>query len=379
MPSDEIKRWVGTWAAAPQLVEPHNMPPNPGLPHNTLRQVIRVSLGGSQIRLRLSNEYGNSPLKINQVCLADHILDNKIKADTSKTLTFNGSNSITIPAGGTVISDKLQYTLCPLSTLAISIYFGDTPSSLTGHPGSRTTSYIERGNGTVLSNMPSAIITEHWYVITGIDILTDDPDYAVVVAIGDSLTDGRGSTTNKNNRWPDVLANRLFANAKTSKIGVLNQGIGGNAVLFGGLGPTVTKRFERDVLAQCGVRYLIILAGINDIGGANANLQTAEGLISAYNTFIKQAHQKDILVYGATILPFGGSIYDNPQKEQLRQTINEWIRTSGEFDAVVDWDVVICDPGNPERIFSLYDSGDHLHLSPEGYKELAGTIDLNLF
>jgi lysophospholipase L1-like esterase len=133
------------------------------------------------------------------------------------------------------------------------------------------------------------------------------------------------------------------------------------------------------VLAQCGVRYLIILAGINDIGGANANLQTAEGLISAYNTFIKQAHQKDILVYGATILPFGGSIYDNPQKEQLRQTINEWIRTSGEFDAVVDWDVVICDPGNPERIFSLYDSGDHLHLSPEGYKELAGTIDLNLF
>lgn len=378
MPSDRIKHRVGTWTAASQLVEPHNMPPEPDLSNNTLRQVIRVSLGGSRIELKLSNEYGNSPLNIKQVRLADHFSNSTIKENSSKTLTFSGNDFISIPIGETVVSDPLDYNLKPLSTLAISIYFGETPTSLTGHPGSRTTSYIEHGNVTDRLEMPTAISTEHWYVISGIDVITEDPDYGAVVAIGDSLTDGRGSTTDKNNRWPDILAERLSANPKTSKIGVLNQGIGGNAVLSGGLGPTVSKRFARDVLAQSGVRYLIIFAGVNDIGGCT-NIEIIDEFIAAYRKFIKQAHQKGITVFGATILPFGGSMYDSPLKRQVRTTINEWIKSSGEFDAVLDWDAVICDPNNPERIFSLYDSGDHLHLSPEGYKKLAETIDLNLF
>lgn len=379
MPSDRIiKKRVGTWTAAAQLVEPHNLPPKPGLSHNTLRQVVRVSLGGSQIELKLSNEYGDSPLKINQVHLAEHISGSKIKLNTVKKITFNGNDFVTIPAGETCVSDMLDYDLNPVTNLTISIYFGETPVNVTGHPGSRTTSYIGQGNVTDQIEMPKAVSTEHWYVISGIDVITEDSDHSAVVALGDSLTDGRGSTTDKNNRWPDVLAERLLANTSTAKIGVLNQGIGGNAVLAGGLGPTVSQRFARDVLDQNGVRYVIILAGINDIGGST-NSQIVEDLISKYQLFVNEAHQKNISVFGATILPLAGSIYDNPQNRLVRTSLNEWIRTSGKFDAVLDWDAIIRDPDCPERVFSRYDSGDGLHLSPEGYKKLAESIDLNLF
>ncbi len=369
-------KWVGTWGTSPQLVESSNMPPSPGLSNNTLRQVVRVSIGGNQLRLKFSNEYGTSPLTMNSVHLAVSAGGNSIKSDTDKVLTFGGKESVTIPAGKTVTSDTLDYALPKMTNMAVTIYFGSTSSALTGHPGSRTTSYILAGNKVNSSSMPSAVTTEHWYIITGIDVFTED-SYKAVVALGDSITDGRGSTTDGNNRWTDNLALRLQENTATSKVAMLNQGVGGNTVLSGGLGPTALTRFDRDVLGQSGVRYLIILEGVNDIGSSSAS-SVATNLINAYKEFITKAHTKNILVYGATILPFGGSQYDSTAHEQARQTVNSWIRTGGQFDAVIDFDAAVRNPNDQKKLLSTYDSGDHLHPNAQGYKKMADIIDLTL-
>ncbi|NMB39302.1 MAG: hypothetical protein GX994_07000 [Firmicutes bacterium] len=375
--SNQTERWVGTWAASQQLVEPHNMPPSPGLTNRTLRQVVRVSIGGDQIRLKLSNQYGNSPLTINAVYLAESAGAHRIKPETGQIVKFDGNESITISSGEAVVSDPFDYNLSKLTNMAITINFGSVPSDLTGHPGSRTTSYISPDSAVDVESMSSVTTTDHWYVITGIDILTDCNEVAVV-ALGDSITDGRGSITNQNNRWTDVLAKRLQDNDTTSHVAVLNHGIGGNAVLGGGLGPTAYRRFERDVLEQSGVRYLIILAGVNDIGGSNS-MVTADDLITAYQIFVNKARERNILVYGATILPFGGSGYYTPLREKIRQKVNEWIRTSGEFDAVIDFDFALRDPDEPVKLFHAYDDGDHLHPNAAGYKQMGEVIDLTLF
>ena len=373
------KAWVGTWAAAQQLVEEHNMPPEPGLANNTLRQVIRVSLGGEKIRLKFSNEYGNSPLHIKAAQLAVARGGSAIDTSSIKEISFGGDKSVSIAPGEVVVSDTLDYELPGLTTMAITLYFGEVPADLTGHPGSRTTSYIMPGKALAAREMSTAICTDYWYIISGLDILSEDPEVAAVVALGDSITDGRGSTTNGNDRWTDVLADRLQADSATVKIGVLNQGIGGNRVLRGGLGPTALSRFERDVLDQSGVRYLIVFEGVNDIGEEGYKPETAEELIKAYRLFIEKAHEQGILVYGATILPFGGSQYDNKENEETRLKVNHWIRNSGAFDAVLDFAAAVEDPEEPGKLYNLYDCGDHLHLSPAGYKKLAETIDLALF
>jgi len=372
------EHWVGTWASSQQLVEPHNMPPSPGLANNTIRQVVRVSIGGERIRLKLSNEYGDSPLEVNVVHLAQSAGAHRIKPETGLIVTFNGKQVVLIPPGETVVSDPLDYLLPSLTAVAITINFGAVPDALTGHPGSRTTSYISTDSAVDPEWMTGPIPTEHWYVISGIDICTDDANAAAVVAIGDSITDGRGSTTNRQNRWPDILANRLQADQRTAHIGVLNHGIGGNAVMAGGLGPTLFQRFSRDVLEQPGVRYVIFLAGVNDIGWSNS-VSIADNLISVFQHFVEQARDRGILVYGGTILPFGGSQYYTPVREQARQKFNEWVRTSGVFDAVIDFDAALRDPGDPERLLNLYDTGDHLHPNAEGYKRMGEFIDLTLF
>lgn len=369
--------WVGTWATSPQRVEDSNMPPDPGLSNNTLRQIVRVSIGGNQLRLTLSNKYGTSPVTLNSVHLAVSAGGSSIKSGTDSVLTFGEKESVTIPAGKTVTSDTLDYCLSKLTEIAITIYFGSTSTVLTGHPGSRTTSYIMTGNAVNSINMPSAVTTEHWYIITGIDVIAEASSRAVV-AIGDSITDGRGSTTNMQNRWTDNLANRLQENASTSGVAVLNQGIGGNAVLSGGLGPTALERFDRDVLSQNGVRYIIIFEGVNDIGESDS-LEVASHLINAYKEFISKAHANNILIYGATILPFGGSQYDSTVHEQSRQTVNNWIKTSGEFDAVIDFDSAVRNAKDPSKLQSIYDSDDHLHPNAEAYKHMAAIVDLELF
>ncbi len=369
--------WVGTWVSAQQLTEPGNLPPSPGLTDNTLRQVIHVTLGGSQLRVQFSNAYGSSPVTINAAHLAVSKGGSEIEPVTDKALTFHGEPSITIEGGQEVYSDTLDFDVTPLSNLAASVYFGQTSAKVTGHPGSRTTSYIQSGDTVTATDMDSSVKTNHWYILSGVDLWLDD-SYACVVTMGDSLTDGRGSTTNGNDRWPDNLARRLQANPDTAKIGVLNQGIGGNAVVFGGLGPTARKRFEHDVIDQNGVRWVIVLNGVNDIGYSGSP-KVVDNLIIAYEKFINMAHARGIMAYGVPILPFGGSFYDSEDHEALRQKVNEWIRTSGKFDAVIDMDAAVRDPANPARLLPAYDTGDHLHLNPAGYQKMAETIDLGLF
>jgi lysophospholipase L1-like esterase len=369
--------WIGTSVSGQQLTEPGNLPPAPGLTNNTLRQVVHVTLGGCPLRVQFSNAYGKSPVTLNAVHLAVSKGGSAIDPNTDKAVRFDGAPSITIPAGQAVYSDTLCFEAAPLSNLAVSICFGETSTDVTGHPGSRTTSYIQSGNAVTASALPSAVTTDHWYILSGIDVLLND-SCACVVTLGDSITDGRGSTTNGNNRWPDNLARRLQADPNTARIGVLNQGIGGNAVVSGGLGPTALVRFEHDVCQQSGVRWVIILEGVNDIGGSR-NQQVATDLIAAYEQFIEEAHAHDIRVYGVPILPFGGSSYDSPAHETARQTVNEWIRTSGKFDAVIDLDAAVRNPANPTRLLPAYDSGDHLHLSVAGYQAMADAIDLELF
>ena len=370
--------WIGTWASGQQLTEPRNNPPAPGLSNNTLRQVVHVTLGGSKLRVQFSNTYGSSPVTINAAHLAVSKGAGAIDPATDKALMFKGQPSITIPAGEAVYSDTVDFDVKPLSNLAVSIYFGDTSSDVTGHPGSRTTSYIKTGNAVTETDLTSAVKTDHWYNLSGIDLWLDD-SYACVVILGDSITDGRGSTTNGNNRWPDNLARRLQADPNTAKIGVLNQGIGGNAVVTGGLGPTALKRFDNDVLGQAGVRWLIIYEGVNDIGGSRS-LKVATDLIAAYEQFIDKAHAHNILVYGVPITPFKGSMYDRGDHEAARQEVNKWIRTSGKFDAVIDFDPVVSDPADPNKIKKEYlFQNDYLHFNAAGYKAMADAIDLNLF
>jgi lysophospholipase L1-like esterase len=225
--------------------------------------------------------------------------------------------------------------------------------------------------------MPGAAATAHWYIITGVEALADSSSHTVVT-LGDSITDGRGSTTDGNDRWPDFLAQRLQANPPTMKVAVANMGIGGNAVVSGGLGPTATKRFDRDVLNQSGVRWVIIFEGVNDIGGDSTGT-VAANLIAAFTQFAAQAHARNIRVYGATITPFGGSSYYSASHEASRQAVNSWIRTNSFYDAVIDFDAAARDPANPVNLRPAYDSGDHLHLNPAGYQALASAIDLSLF
>lgn len=377
---DSPVSWVGTWSTALQLVEPHNMPPEPGLSSNSLRQVVRVSIGGDQLRLHLSNEYGNAPLLVSSARIADSAGMDVVDAGTSHAVLFDGNESIAIEVGSYVTSDPLAYDLEPGSEIAITLYFGEVPSDLTGHPGSRTTSFIVSGNEVEAPQMPDAIHTDHWYVISGIDV-ANRPDAAAVVTLGDSITDGRGSGTNRQNRWPDQLAARMRNTGELGHVAVLNKGIGGNCVLKPCLGPSALARFERDVLDEAGVRWLIILHGVNDIGGSqdgDAEL-VVNKLSEAYATMIDRAHEKGIKVFGATILPFGGSFYDSPSHEKVRQSVNHWIRTSGRFDAVIDLDKALGDPESPNRLLAEADTGDHLHPSERGHELIAEAVDLSLF
>lgn len=367
--------WVGTWATAPQRVEPGNMPPPPGLADTTLRQVVHVSLGGQWVRVRFSNSYGPAPLKVMSAHIALPSGAGAIDPKTDTPLTFDGQTAVAIPPGAIEVSDPVQFAVAPLSDIAITIHVTDPLKDITGHPGARCTSYLLAGDHVSDPTLEGCATTEHWYYINGIDVVAPK-DAGSIAILGDSITDGRNSIENGNGRWPDNLARRLQADKRTRNIGVLNQGIGGNRVLNDGLGPNALARFDRDIIAQSGVRWLIVFEGINDLGTRSAD---AQSLIDAYQQIITRAHAHGIRVYGVTITPCGGSFYYGPNLEAQRQTINNWIRTSGAFDGAIDFDAVARNPSDPTHLLPSVDGGDHLHPSNDGYKILADSIDLSLF
>jgi lysophospholipase L1-like esterase len=366
-------RWVGTWTASPQLTEPANLPPEPGLADSTLRQVVHVSLGGKRLRVRFSNAFGTKALTILTGQVAMSLGGGAIKPESGKPLTFGGRNSVTIPTGAPVVSDPIDFDLAPLSELAVTIRVKDPTRAIIGHPGARCTSYLQSGDSVTKLDLPQAARTPHWYYLCGVDV--ESADAAAVAVLGDSITDGRGSPTDGNGRWTDHLARRLHE-AGGAAVGVLNQGLGGNRLLNDGLGPNALARLDRDVLSQPGVRWLIVLEGINDLGTRSA---TARDLIAAYEQIILRSHARDIRVYGATLMACEGSSYYNQDLEAARQEVNAWIRESGQFDAVIDLDAATRDPRRPSSLSIAVDGGDHLHPGPEGYKIIAGSVDLNLF
>jgi lysophospholipase L1-like esterase len=375
------EHWVGTWASSPQLAGSSDEPPAPGFSDTTLRQIVHVSIGGTKIRVRFSNAFGKTALTIVSAHVAREDGGGAIQTATDKPLTFNGQSTITIPTGALFYSDALDFGLAPLSDLAVSIYLKGAPDGITVHSGSRATSYFCAGNAVSAKVLPAPQAADHWYFLNGVDVIARDAAAAVVV-LGDSITDGKNSTTNGNGRWTDELARRLLANKPTSNVGVLNEGIGGNRLLRDGLGPNALARLDRDVLTQTGARWLIVLEGVNDIGACreNCDLESmASEIVGAYRQIIVRAHSQKTKVYGATITPFGRSFYASPGAERARQTVNQWIRTSGQFDAVIDFDAAARDSSNVSDLSADSDSGDHLHPNNAGYKTMAYSIDLKLF
>ncbi len=376
--------WVTTWGCGPQLTEPGNLPPAP-LANSTLRQFVHVTIGGQHLRVRFSNAYGTNSVAINSAHVAlstgaGSAGNGDINPATDQALTFHGAPAVNIPPGEVILSDPFDFDLPALTNLAVTIYFGQiSATTINGHPGSRTTSFIQAGNVVSAASMPTTASTQHWYIITGVDVLADNSSKAVVT-LGDSITDGRGSTTDGNDRWPDDLAARLLTNAPTAGVAVVNMGIGGNGI-FGGLGPAAVSRYDRDVLNQSGVQWVIIFEGVNDIGGASASGSPAlaTNIITAFQQFITKAHARNILAYGATITPFGGNSYFTPQHEAARQTVNAWIRTNNLADGLIDFDSVVRDPVTLTNLLSSFNSGDGLHLTPAGYHAMANAINLNFF
>jgi lysophospholipase L1-like esterase len=381
--------WVGSWASAQQPIEPRDTASDVDLTGVTLRQVVRLSVGGDQIRLRLSNAFGTAPLRLSAVHVARALSPGSPRIDpaSDRVVTFAGAGEVTIPAGADYLSDPIDLAAAPLSDLAVSIRYDAPPAQQTTHAASHATSWTLAGDHLAEPDLPGAKGFTHWLQISGVDVAR--PSGAAVVALGDSITDGSWSTTDGNDRWPDILSARLRADPRTAHLGVLNVGIGGNRVLLDGRGPSALARFDRDVLAQAGARYLVVLEGVNDLGtltrdgpvSPQAHADLVNRITAAYAQIIARGHQHGLRVYGATILPFGRAKNYHPdaQNEADRQAVNAWIRAPGHFDGLIDFDAATRDPATPDQLLATYDSGDHLHPSPAGYRAMGQAIDLTLF
>ena len=375
-------QWVGTWATSPMLAE--------GGFHvyafsaTTLRQIVHVSDGGQQLRVRFTNEFGKDPLILSDAHVALSAGGGAIKAGTDHGLTFAGETTVRIPPGAVAYSDAVALVTEPLSDVAVSFFL---PSQVmraeTFHAFADQDNYMASGDEAGAAALNGAATLESWYFLDGVDVPAVDGARAVVT-LGDSITDGAHSTRNANLRWPDVLAARLKQEHALQQVAVLNEGIGGNRVLNDGYGPSALARLDRDVLAQDGVRYVIVLESINDIGrfaraqGPEDDV-TAQQLEAGLKQIAATAHEHGIKAYGATLTPYGGAGYFSDKGEQVREAVNDWIRTSGTFDGVIDFDKITRDPANPARFNPEYDSGDHLHPSDAGYKAMGAGIDLKLF
>jgi lysophospholipase L1-like esterase len=376
------EHWVGTWAEAPYAAP--NTDAAFGAADVTLRQIVHVSLGGSRVRIVLSNEFGLDPLTIGAAHIALAEKGSAIALATANALTFSGKSSITIPPGAAAVSDPADLKLPALSDLAVSIFLpAQAMRQRTFHNFAAQTNYLATGNVVGEKKFEDAKTLTTWNFLTAVDVVGAAND-AAIVTLGDSITDGARGTIDTNGRWPDVLARRLQAEKKTAGLGVLNEGIGGNRVLYDGTGPSALARFDRDVLAQAGVKYLILMESINDIGNATSPIApkdpvTAEQLIAGLQQLVERAHIHGIKVFGATLTPFVGARYQSPAGETMRTAVNDWIRSSKSLDGVIDFDMVTRDASNPSLFSKTADSGDHLHPGDAGYKAMGDSIDLKLF
>lgn len=376
--------WVGTWATSP-ILDNNKDANTPVLADATLRQVVRVSVGGKKVRLRVSNAFGRSGLVVASAEVGLAADGSALGAATSFALSFGGRPGVVVPAGAVMLSDPLEFSLPPLADVAITLQLKEVPEAITGHPGARATSWWRKTGDGAPGNWAQAAAVTRWYFITGLEVETETKPRAVVL-LGDSITDGYGVKPGTHQRWTDELSRRLRANPATADIGVLNHGIGGNRLLRDGVGPNMLARFDRDVLVQSGARWVIVQAGINDIGTRlearkrGESFASAEEIIAAYEQLIARAHLQGLRIIGTTITSYtGADFYWSADGEADRQTVNTWIRTPGHFDAVIDFDAALRDRENPARLAPAFDSGDHLHPSMTGYAEMARVVDLGVF
>ena len=366
--------WVGTWACAPQKVDKSFMPYNNQMTNRSVRQVVKVSIGGNVIRLQLSNELSSEPVEITSVYIAKAGNGPEIYKTSAKYLQFGKKRQVVIPAGKAVFSDALKFNLQPLECVSITINYLKAPKEPTVHMGSRTTSYILRGVTNSYTDFTTAFKEDHWFNISAIDVL--DATASSIAILGNSITDGKGSTTNAQDRWPDFLSAALNNGAgfnlfKVGKTGILNLGIGNNRILSVGLGAPGKERFDRDILAQRGLRAVIIFEAINDIGTSTNPDETARKLVEAYQVMIKKARQRGLKVYMGTITPFRGCRgYFTEEREKARKIVNSWIRITHEIDGFIDFDALMRDPSAPEQLRREWQIGDWLHPNPVGYKQM---------
>lgn len=399
--------WVATWAASPQTAQfrfprpaappanangpsgapanqaPPVIPPAPKFANQTLRMIVRSSIGGRRVVVHLSNAYGTEPLHIGSAHIALRDKDSSIVSGSDHALTFGGSPSTSIPAGAEMLSDPLEFTVPKLADIAVSVFVPSEVASPTTHLTGLHTTYISKdGDFTAAPSIADATTRQSWYWLSEIDVAAER-DASLVVAFGDSITDGATSTPDTDHSWPSLLAKRLEANKSTANVAIVNEGISGNRLLADGAGISALARFDRDVLTQPGIKWIVVLEGINDIGlssiGGPQAAVTAEELIGAHKQLIERAHEHGIKIAGATLTPYQGAAYYSDQGETMREALNQWIRTSKAYDAVIDFDQVTRDPANPKQIRADFNIRDHLHPNDAGYQAMADAIDLALF
>jgi lysophospholipase L1-like esterase len=374
--------WVGTWATAPAPAE------GAALSNQTLRMTARISIGGDTLRVRLSNAYGTRPLAIGAAHIGVRTSHAAVDPETDRVLTFGGERTATIAAGALLVSDPVKLHVAPLTDMAVTVYLpGDLPVSfgITGRYARQTNYLSPVGNFASEAVMPVGRLTDEWYFVNGIDVMAT-ADTGGIVALGDSLTDANISTHDAFCRWPDQLARRLNARIGGRALGVMNQGLGGNRILHDIRGDSGLRRFDRDVLSAPGVTHVIVMLGTNDLRNRWAKPEeevTAEQMIAGLKQMALRAHTRGIRIFGATLTPFENETFLvgawNPAREAVRQAVNAWIRESGAFDAVVDFDKGLRDPEHPTSMLPIYDCGDHLHPSDLGYNRMGDVIDLSLF
>jgi lysophospholipase L1-like esterase len=382
------ERWVGTWSAAMQgpISFANRTVPNEGFENQTVRMIVHTTVAGYRSRVRLSNAYGAGPLVIGAAHLALHGTGSAIVPASDHALTFSGRASITIPPGAEMLSDAFDMDIPQSGDLVISIYAPGKTGAPTWHSTGLHTTYVSApGDFTSKTDIPDATTRQSWYWVEGVDVVAAEQTVAVVT-FGDSITDGYRSTLDANHTWPDELAQRLLARKSRGgpQIAVLNTGISGNRIWHDAMGSNGLERFGHDALAQAGVRDVIVLLGINDIGFSNIQgladqAVTADDIIAGQKQFIERAHVRGLRVFGGTLLPFDGANYFSADGEAKRVAVNNWIRTGGAYDGVIDFDAAVRDPQNPTKLQAAFDSGDHLHPNDAGYKAMGDAIDLSLF